>query len=115
LRHRGRIALRGETRATLLAASTSAAIIAFCGVVGTTVVDPRELIYGWPQRFEQALWIPLGLIPLLLLQLLYTSRAWVGGFWWVTRRIHYTLLTFAAIAFVVWAFYWHLTAVIVDF
>jgi CubicO group peptidase (beta-lactamase class C family) len=115
LRHRGRIALRGETRATLLAALTSAAIIAFCGVVGTTVVDPRELIYGWPQIFEQALWIPLGLIPLLLLQLLYTSRAWVGGFWWMTRRIHYTLLTFAAIAFVVWAFYWHLTAVIVDF
>jgi hypothetical protein len=27
---------------------------------------------------------------------------------------HYGLLTIAAIAFVVWAFYWHLTAVIVD-
>jgi hypothetical protein len=115
LRHRGRIALRGEGRATLLAVVTSASIIAFCIVIGTAIADTRELIYGLPQTFEQALWIPVALIPLLLLQLLYTSRAWVGGFWWVTRRIHYTLLTFSAIAFVVWAFYWHLTAVIVDF
>jgi hypothetical protein len=115
LRHRGRIALRGEARATLLAVLTSASIVAFCVVIGTAIADTRELIYGLPPIFEQVLWIPVALIPLLLLQLLYTSRAWVGGFWWVTRRIHYTLLTFAAIAFVVWAFYWHLTAVIVDF
>jgi hypothetical protein len=114
LRHRGRIASRGEARATLLAVLTSASIIAFCVVIGTAIADTRELIYGLPQTFEQALWIPVVLIPLLLLQLLYASRAWVGGFWWVTRRIHYTLLTLAGIAFVVWAFYWHLTAVIVD-
>ncbi len=37
-----------------------------------------------------------------------------GRLWWVSRRIHYTLVTFAAIAFVVWTFYWHLTAVIVE-
>ena len=115
LRHRGRIALTGETRASMLAALTSAMIIGFCVVVGSGIASREELVFGLPERLEQALWVPIALIPLLLLQLLYASRAWIGGFWWVTRRIHYTLLTFAAIAFVAWAFYWHLTAVIVDF
>ena len=115
LRHRGRIALSGETRASLLGALTSAMIIGFCVVLGASLADTRDLIFGWPRNFEQALWIPVALIPLLLLQLLYMSRAWIDGLWWVSRRIHYTLLTFAAIVFVGWAFYWHLTAVIVDF
>jgi CubicO group peptidase (beta-lactamase class C family) len=115
LRHRGRPALAGEIRATLLAALTSAMIIGFCAVIGTAVADARELAFGLPPTFEQALWVPIALIPLLLLQFVYSARAWIGGLWWASRRIHYTLLTLAAIAFVVWAFYWHLTAVIVDF
>ncbi len=115
LRHRGRIAQRGETRATLLALLTATLVIAFCVVIVRAVADPRELLFGLPQRLEQAFWIPVALIPLLLLQLVYASRAWVGGLWWVTRRIHYTALTLAAIAFVVWAFYWHLSAAIVEF
>ena len=61
------------------------------------------------------MWVPIALIPLLLLQLLYAARALIGGYWWAARLTHYALLTVAAIAFVVWAFYWHLTAVIVDF
>jgi len=114
-RHRGRIAVTGETRASLLAALTSALIIGFCGVIGTAVATQTELVFGLPPMLEQVLWVPIGLIPLLLLQLVYTSRAWVAGFWWPARRIHYTLLTLAAIVFVVWTFYWHLTALIVDF
>ncbi len=74
----------------------------------------RDLAFGLPKPIEDALWVPIALIPLLLLQLLYAARALVGGFWWATRLTHYTLLTVAAIAFVVWALYWHLTAVIVD-
>ncbi len=114
LRHRGRIAQTGETRASLLAALTSAMIIGFCVVIGTSIEGPQQLLFGLPQRVEQAFWLPIALIPLLLLQLVYGSRAWVGGWWWAARRIHYTLLTFAAIAFVVWAFYWHLTAMVLD-
>jgi hypothetical protein len=115
LRHRGRIAQRGETRATLLAALTSALIIGFSVVIGAALQNQRESVLGLPETFEKALWIPIALIPLLLIQIVFMYGAWVGGWWWVVRRIHYTLLTFAAIAFVVWTFYWHLTAVIVDF
>ena len=114
LRHRGRVAATGETRATLLAALTSALIIGFCVVIPTAVAGPRDLVFGLPEAFKQALWVPIALIPLLLLQLVYTYGAWVGRLWWASRRIHYTLVTFAAIAFVVWTFYWHLTAVIVE-
>jgi hypothetical protein len=115
LRHRGRIAQRGEVRATVFAALTSALIIGYAVVIGMVVRNQRESALGLPEIFEQALWIPIALIPLLLLQVVFMYGAWVGSWWWVARRIHYTLLTFAAIAFVVWAFYWHLTAVIVDF
>jgi hypothetical protein len=114
LTHRGRVAATGETRATLLAALTSALIIGFCVVTGRAVAGPRDLVFGLPETFLQALWIPIALIPLLLLQFVYAYGAWVGRLWWVSRRIHYTLLTFASIAFVVWTFYWHLTAVIVE-
>ncbi len=114
LTHRGRVAITGETRASLLAALTSAAIIGFCFVIAQAVSGPHDIVFGMPEPFKQALWVPIALIPLLLLQLVYTYGAWVGRLWWVTRRIHYTLLTFAAIAFVVWTFYWHLTAVIVE-
>jgi len=114
LRHRGRIAVTGEARATLLAALTSALIIGFCVVISRAVAGPRDLMFGLPETFKQALWVPIALIPLLLLQLVYAYGAWVGRLWWASRRIHYTLVTFAAIAFVVWTFYWHLTAVIVE-
>jgi len=115
LRHRNRISQRGETRATLLAATTSILIIGYLVVIGSAIQNQREVVLDLPETFLQALWIPIALVPILLLQLVFTYGAWVSGWWWVARRIHYTLLTFAAIAFVVWAFYWHLTAVIVDF
>jgi CubicO group peptidase (beta-lactamase class C family) len=113
-RHLGRAGMAGETRATVLAVVNAALIIGFFVVIGLAIVDERKIAFGLPQELLNALWIPIALIPLLLLQLIYASRAWVNGFWWPARRIHYTLLTVAGIAFVPWAFYWHLTAVIVD-
>ena len=113
-RHLARVGVAGETRATLLAAANSALLIGFCAVVVMSVSDEHKAAFGVPQEFLQALWIPVAMTPLLLLQFVYTGRAWARSFWWPTRRIHYTLLTVAGIAFVVWAFYWHLTAVIVD-
>ena len=114
-RNRGRVGLRGETRATLLAVFNVALIIGFVVVIGAALVQPRELVFGLPKTFADAMWLPIALVPLILLQLVYTSRAWISGFWWMSRRIHYTLLTFASIGFIVWTFYWHLTAVIIDF
>jgi hypothetical protein len=113
-RHLGRAGVTGETRATLLALVSAALIVGFIVVTGTAIADERKLVFGLPKEFLDALWIPIALIPLLLLQFVYASRAWVRGFWWPARRIHYTLLTVAGIAFVLWAFYWHLTAVILD-
>jgi len=113
-RHLGRIGVSGETRATVLAAATSALLIGFCVVAARAISDEHMIAFGLSQDLLNALWIPIALAPLLLLQFVYMGRAWVRGFWWPTRRIHYTLLTVAGIAFVAWAFYWHLTAVIVD-
>jgi hypothetical protein len=35
----------------------------------------------------------------------------VRGYWWLSRRIHFTLVAAAAWAFVAWCFYWHLVAI----
>jgi len=113
-RHLGRVGVTGETRATVLAALNSALLIGFCAIAARTIVDEHTIAFGLSQDSLKAMWVPIALVPLVLLQLQYMARAWVRGFWWPTRRIHYTLLTVAGIAFVVWAFYWHLTAVIVD-
>jgi hypothetical protein len=113
-RHLGRVGVAGETRATMVALLNSALIIGYFVVTGMSLVDQRKLVFGLPQEFLHALWIPIALIPLLLVQFAYGYRAWVRSFWWPARRIHYTLLILAGIAFVAWAFYWHLTAVILD-
>ena len=113
-RHLGRVGAVGETRATVLAAATSALLIGFCVVAARAIADDHTIAFGLPDEFSKALWIPIALVPLLLVQFVYMGRAWTRSFWWPTRRIHYTLLTVAGIGFVVWAFYWHMTAVIVD-
>jgi hypothetical protein len=107
------VSLRGELRATLLAVANAALVIGYFVVLGS-VGGPRELAFGLPPQFLQAMWVPVILIPMLLLQLLYGYRAWLMGWWWPARRIHYTLLVVAGFAIVAWAFYWHLTTFIVD-
>ena len=114
-RRRDRIGVRGETGATLLALANAALIIGFLVVAGRELSHSRDLAFGLPKAFQDALWVPVALVPLVLLQLLYALRALIVGYWWAARVTHYGLFTIAAIAFVVWAFYWHLTAVIVDF
>ncbi|NJN51969.1 MAG: hypothetical protein HC809_09555 [Gammaproteobacteria bacterium] len=114
-RHRGRNGVRGEAGATLLAMLTSVLLIGFAVIIAAQVQDSRSVLFGLSEVMQQALWVPVAASALLLLQLVATYRAWVRSYWWVLRRIHYTLATFAGIAFVAWLNHWHLLAVTVDF
>jgi len=54
------------------------------------------------------LWWPVVFAGLVLVQLLYGFRVWVEGFWWPSRRLHFTLLLFAQCAMVWWFWNWNL-------
>jgi CubicO group peptidase (beta-lactamase class C family) len=114
LRRRNRISNRGEGFASLLGLLNAALMLGYLYVIGSDLARYRDLIYGLPPVFQQAMWVPVALLPLLLVQLIYAARAWTGGWWWPLRRIHYSLLVVGLISAVAWAFYWHLTAIIID-
>jgi CubicO group peptidase (beta-lactamase class C family) len=109
-RHRGRVAVAGETSATLLAVINVALLIGFALIVAEQS-NVRAVIFGLSAEFMQSLWLPVAAAALLVVQLMVTYRAWVRGFWWPTRRIHYTLLTLVGLIFVAWLNYWQLLAV----
>jgi hypothetical protein len=113
LMHRGRIAKPGESSATLLGLITAGILIFFVVELAVVVQDQNDVVFGFSAEFERALWIPVVAFPLCLGLLATTSRAWIGGYWWVSRRIHYTLVTIAAWAFLVWCDYWQMAALTV--
>ncbi len=110
-RRRGRTSVAGETAATLLAWLTAAMLLGFVVVIAGHIENPRDVLFGTSQSLERLLWVPVAAAGLLVLQLMVTYRAWVRGYWWPLRRIHYTLVTFAGLAFVAWLNYWQLVAV----
>lgn len=56
----------------------------------------------------QMLWWPAVFAGLVLLQLFYGFRVWIEGFWWLSRRLHFTLLLFVQCAMVWWFWQWNL-------
>jgi len=110
LSHRSRPGVQGETAATLVGFLTAAALVACAVGLAVVVTDANDVVFGLPPLFERLLWIPVLVAPLLLVMASMTVQAWVRGYWWLRRRIHYTLVWFAAAAFEGWLVYWHLVA-----
>jgi len=73
------------------------------------------IIFSSPQTvFGLSPWArPLFLLPLVIAilaigMIVFTLLAWTRRWWSMPGRMHYTLVTFAALAFVWWLFYWNL-------
>ena len=45
---------------------------------------------------------------MVALQTLSVYLAWARSYWWPSRRVHYTLLLCANLAFVGWCWHWRL-------
>jgi CubicO group peptidase (beta-lactamase class C family) len=78
-------------------------VVAFLGMM----TDP-EIIYGAPPALKLLLACPLVMVILTACMLALTGVAWVRHYWRISGRIHYTLLTLAALAFLGWLQYWNL-------
>jgi hypothetical protein len=79
-------------------------VIAFLGMM----VDP-EIIYGAPPALKPLLLIPIALVVLSMCMAIFAVLAWARRYWGVAGRVHYTLLTLTAFAFLWWLQYWNLT------
>jgi CubicO group peptidase (beta-lactamase class C family) len=71
-----------------------------------------ETILGlpaWAQLLFLAPWVIAGLA---IAMVVCTVAAWARGYWSLPGRIHYTLVTLAALTFVTWLAYWNLWRIV---
>jgi CubicO group peptidase (beta-lactamase class C family) len=84
-------------------------LIAFLlGIVATLASGLEKLIFEIPATFYVTLAFPLLVVPLVALALYFTWRVWQTRAWGFGARLHYTLATLAALAFLLVLNYWNL-------
>jgi len=66
------------------------------------------ILYGVPPLLPFVLLLPLVAAVLTIAALGFTVLAWKNRYWGVAGRVHYTLVTLAALAFIWWLNYWNL-------
>ena len=76
--------------------------------VGLALSDPLEIVYGIPPLLRTAMTLPVPIAVLTLGALVFAGLAWKRRYWGLAGRIHYTLVTLAALAFVWSLYYWNL-------
>ena len=67
-----------------------------------------ELLYGMPPAMNLVLWIPIVQVGLLLVLLGLTIQAWRKKYWTLVGRLHYTVVTLAALAWIFFAVQYNL-------
>jgi CubicO group peptidase (beta-lactamase class C family) len=77
-------------------------------LVGTALWANPVPLYGVSLRYQIVLALPVLAAVLAVGALVYTALAWREGFWGIAGRVHYTLVTVAAVAFVWFLNYWNL-------
>jgi CubicO group peptidase (beta-lactamase class C family) len=75
-------------------------------IVLVSVFSNPEIVYGLPPFVENLFLLPWVIAGLALLMIIFCALAWVQGYWGWFRRLHYTVVTLAAVAFVWFLIYW---------
>lgn len=99
----------GERNAVRLSMTTSALnvvfLILFVGIFATYQMDLFESI---PAILKISLILPLLIIPVTAGMAYFAFLAWREGFWRIGRRIHYSLVTAAAVFMAIFYHYWNM-------
>jgi CubicO group peptidase (beta-lactamase class C family) len=72
------------------------------------IIGVWKLVYGVPGIVVALLCLPLVTAILSLGLLMFTALAWFNNYWSLSKRIHYSLITLAALIFIPWLAYWNL-------
>jgi CubicO group peptidase (beta-lactamase class C family)/uncharacterized integral membrane protein len=99
---------RGAKTAQWFALIVSALFLLFTLAFIVSLGDPYEFAFEVPQAFVVALWLGLAGSIMTIGLLVCSVLAWKYRYWGTIRRVHYTLVTLAAIGFVWWLNFWNL-------
>jgi len=116
LTHRRRPSVQGAGAASVLAYIAAVVAIVYMVQLASVGANAYEvLVYGLGEA-TSLLGYSVALALLMVVQLMYLPRAWLNGYWWLSRRIHFTLVVTAQGALLGWLWYWNLVpARILDF
>ena len=83
-------------------------LLAFVVAFSLTGDGQYEFLVSGVQKVELIFWMPTLFCVLVVLQLGYLYRVWVMDLWWLSRRIHFTLMLFLNGVMAVWLWQWNL-------
>ena len=97
-------------QARWVAGVMSALYVLFLAGIWVIVLSggPSTIQYGDPPLLPFVLVLPLVAAVLTIAALGFTVLAWKNRYWGVAGRVHYTLVTVAALAFIWFLDYWNL-------
>jgi hypothetical protein len=108
LTHRNHSRRQGQALAGFLSYLPPLLMVLFILHLGASLGGPYESMVGGMAKIAPLLWYPVAFAALVFLRFLYLYKVWFDGFWWPSRRLHYTLLLFAECALLWWFWYWNL-------
>ena len=77
-------------------------------MLGTVLWGPTNPLFGVSIIYKIVLGVGVMGAVLTVGALVYSVLAWKSSYWGVASRVHYTLVTVAAVAFVWFLNYWNL-------
>ena len=97
--------------ASVLAGFTGFLIVVFLAGMDTLIGNSQyrlQLVYGMTPEMVALLWIPLVTSALTVALVYFAVHSWRKGWWSLAGRLHYSLVTLAALAFIPFLLNWNL-------
>ncbi len=82
--------------------------IVFTGALAVVMSDPNEVVFGLSPTLESLLQTTKVIAVLSALTVLGCLIAWGAGYWRISGRLHYTLVTLAGVGLVWFLYHWKL-------
>jgi CubicO group peptidase (beta-lactamase class C family) len=87
---------------------TSLACLVFAGGLAFAVIEQEEIVFGLPPVFKYLLVLAQVCGVLAALTVLACLIAWIGRYWRLSGRLHFTLVALAGVGFTWFLYHWNL-------
>ena len=111
LTHRQQETARGQR---LLSVAVYVSVVLVClffvqlaGVAG----GPYQLVTTGLAQIPPLLWYPAAYVVLVAWQLVSLYRVWADDFWWLSRRLYFSVFVLIQCMLAAWFWYWNLLPV----
>ena len=108
LAHRQDEVVRGQRLLSLVVYVSVVVVVLFFVQVGTAAGSPYQLVTTGMNQIPPLLWYPAVFMLLTVWQLVSLYRVWADGFWWLSRRLYFSVFVIAQCALAGWFWHWNL-------